>query len=285
MKFVLSIIFLGGLAFAEPIVLEQAQNVEKEMQLETGADFNYYWIKFSVEGSGIESTYTHMPVPLLLKFGITPDAEARILAPYTLRTLKKESATGSSDTNYNGIGQMLFGFKYNFLKEGEGFPAFSMSVNLDLPTADAKKTLGEGFNVGAMGIFTQHLSPIAFHLNAGYQLTGEFTNANDAKINTGDNIIYGAGVDWPLDGLVKGLTFLTEVWGTNFGNMKVDGVDQSNTKGNTLAVIPGLRFDESEWKIKAAFAYNILNDSPPDYVPTIDYKWRIIFGISYLFNF
>ena len=95
-----------------------------------------------------------------------------------------------------GTGDLDFHVKYNFLKEREGsrLPALTATLNVELPTGDARKQLGSGLTDYFLnGILQKSVTKkTKLRLNGGILFAGN-TTTGDIGIKTRGNIFVGGG--------------------------------------------------------------------------------------------
>jgi DtxR family Mn-dependent transcriptional regulator len=72
---------------------------------------------------------------------------------------------------FNGVGDVLLNYRYQFWTEATGRPAFSPRFSLVLPTGDDLKGFGEGsFGLQVNLPFSKQRNDLYFHWNAGFTL-------------------------------------------------------------------------------------------------------------------
>ena len=93
-----------------------------------------------------------------------------------------------------GFGDLDFHIKYNFLKEREGsrLPALTATVNVELPTGDARKQLGSGLkDIFLNGIMQKSLTKkTTLRLNGGILFAGN-TTTGEIGIKSRGNVFVG----------------------------------------------------------------------------------------------
>jgi hypothetical protein len=138
---------------AEPLTLEQASNVAQKGQVEIGLEGAYGVDEFTVAGlPGINFTSSQGAGGLFFRYGVNNRMELKSRVPYAFWKAVQESASGETAESKSGLGDMELGLK---LSRGEMESlAYGLLVDLDLPTGDQDKALGEGFNVHPQALFT-----------------------------------------------------------------------------------------------------------------------------------
>ena len=93
-----------------------------------------------------------------------------------------------------GVGDLDFHIKYNFLKEREGsrLPALTATLNVELPTGDARKQLGSGLaDYFLNGILQKSLTKkTKLRLNGGFLFAGN-TSTGEIGIKTRGSVFVG----------------------------------------------------------------------------------------------
>jgi hypothetical protein len=284
-KMVLAVVCLVafvGYISAEPIVLQQAENTIDANKLEVGVGAIYGRETWTVEGITGDFWRTDISVPLLLKYGVSGNLETKLVIPYT----SYASSAAGVETKNTGLGQILWGTKYNFINDKEIGLGISAGVDVEL-AANAESNLGEGshilirggtipssgLNVAAYGILSQKFNPLVFHVNLGYKYTNKYT-VSSVDYNTGEIIVYGVAAEYSLGG---GLTVDGEVVATSFGKNTVSNLEMPETNGTTLDTVIGVTYKDKDMKITLGAPIAIGSATYRSY----DYK--IISGISFLF--
>ena len=275
----LSVITVSFL-YAEPLTLEQAQNVLEKDNMETGIDVHFGYYSWTVaEVANTEYVRKELVVPLFIKYGIDEKTELKCIIPFKVLS---GSTTGLDDNKVNGLGAIVIGAKYNFVEDSDEAPAVAMAINLDLPTGNPKKvlresgSLGEGFNWEGLGIITKSISKVInLTVNIGYKGKSKYTNTNDAKVTPGGILEYGAEIEYKS---ASEFTILCEAYGTKYNDFKIDENVQSGTGGRAFDIIPGIRLKTGSLKTKLGVAI------PVGPVTNQTYNFKVIGGISYLFQ-
>lgn len=174
-----------------------------------------------------------------LDYGLLKDVEVGVEAPL-IRIVNARgtlpSATGLGDTN--------FSVKYNFLKEDENSsrPAFAASLNVEVPTGDASRSLGSGLtDVWLNGIMQKSLDQkTKLRLNTGLLFAGN-TTTGVLGIKTRGKVFTGGA------SLVKQYTprfdFGAEVFGALTTNFALSRGQLQFQAGGNYAIRKNLTLD------------------------------------------
>ena len=193
------------------------------------------------------------------------------------------SQTGVPDSDESGFSDVELGIKKCFYSSDEF--KFGAGLKLSLPTGDPDKSLGEGFNTGLILAAQMPAGPFNAVFNAGYLMTSEYERkiANqDVKINPGEQMLYGAGLILPCSFSEK-IDWILEVNGRSVTKRKEAGEKLDDSDGNAFDIIPGFRYNNGSLKTKLGVA--IAAGSEDNRLYDRMYDWKLIAGISYLFNF
>jgi hypothetical protein len=174
-----------------------------------------------------------------LDFGLGHGVEVGVESPLiTIRNARgaQPSAFGIGDTNLSA--------KYNFMKEDEGLrhPAFSATLNVELPTGDAARQLGSGLtDVWLNGIMQQSITrKTKLRLNSGILFAGN-TTTGVVGIKTRGKVFTGGA------SLVKQFTnrldLGAEVTGAVSGNFQLGRGQLQTLVGGNYAVRKNFTLD------------------------------------------
>lgn len=280
----IAILAIAKISIAQPIVLQQAENTLAADKVELGLGFIYGYEKYTIEGTTGDFTRSGASIPILFKWAVSNSLETKVVLPYTTW---KNTGTGIPDTSNSGIGQMVVGGKLNFIDDKESGLSIGLGVDLELPTGDASKGLGEGShilirggilpssgtNVAVAGILTQKFDPLAFHVNLGYKYTAKYT-VSDVNMDTGDIIIYGLAGEYAIG---DGIAVIGELVGTSFGKAKVADTEENESNGTTFDTVIGVSYTSESMRIILGCPIALGNAT---YGP---YAFKIVSGFSLIF--
>jgi hypothetical protein len=118
------------------------------------------------------------------------DNDGEVLDPNTVGTLSPDQLHAHSENGgtADGIGDVVVRTKYNFVKDQQGLPDFSVVGQVTAPTGDKNNLLGSGStDVLGVAVISKQFGRLAPHLNLGYEVaSGGFDR---------DNFRYAAGAD------------------------------------------------------------------------------------------
>ncbi|MEK6646519.1 MAG: hypothetical protein AABY84_07590 [Candidatus Firestonebacteria bacterium] len=282
---IITLIFGYSLVWAEPFVLQQAQNVLTSGEIEIGADFSYsefaYYKEYKLSKTSdiltklwTQDTQKHIPV--LLKWGMSDYVELAVsLDAYSYW---KSVAIGQPDVKYIDIGNGNINIKYNFCTELGEVPSIAIGTIFDIPTTNSMRNPATasdywsiGINFGPFIAISKEIEPIILNLNFGYKITNRYRNVDDKSINPVDYIFYGIGAELPIDFI----DIVTEAYGTHYTNkVKTESEVNDVYKPTTLDLITALRCKIDNFKIKFGLVISISD------VNYKSYDWKIVSGIS-----
>jgi hypothetical protein len=267
---------------AEPLLLEQATNVLPQKGLELGlSDILYQYDTTDIENAGgttvLTITQSSVLVPLYLRYAFSNKIEGILDLPYLSQTLKSETTGSSTSTTESGLSDPVLGVKIN-LKDEEGSIKLGVAALVKAPFGDAK--FRQGFNIQPLLLASKELGSSVLNANLSYNMTGEYEDDDTAKtkINPGDVLQLGLGLEHPLYASCSCLTGIAEFIYQSLGESTVASVAQSGSSGARMDLALGVRFNKGSLKAKLGFALSLGEEKYRQY----DYK--IIAGISYLLN-
>ncbi|MHB9154371.1 MAG: hypothetical protein ACYC5N_01605 [Endomicrobiales bacterium] len=270
----------AALAYAEPLVLEQAGNVLGAGTLEIGAaEVSYQNDAVSItDAAGTElmkMTDTRMGVPLFARYAFTPKAEAAFTLAYVSRSSKSETGGVSSVTDASGPGDPVLGAKVQVADNAfnNGWKV-GVGGTIGIPAGDRK--LRQGLNLSPLVALSRAFPQYLVNINVSYGILGEFEDAGSVKQDAGDTLNAGVGVEYPLP--VKGgsLSGVGELAYQSFGESKAAGVTQKDSAGNRMDLVLGARWQAGSLKTKFGVALALGEEK----YRTYDY--RIIAGVTFL---
>jgi len=161
---------------ARPLSTDDAGAVEeRHMEVETGFEY-------------VKQTDEENNLNLVLKYGVIKNFDLGIEIPYKFINF-------SENDDVDGITDMLFTAKYNFLDEAENLPALALSYTVKTKTGDKNKGLSSGeVDYTLNGILTKEITKLTTHLNLGYTFVGE---SDEEKLD--DIFSYGLAAAYPIN--------------------------------------------------------------------------------------
>jgi|GEM_PF-2634788 len=256
-------------SYSEPLILQSAKNVYGEKSGEIGIDVNYSYDEWTEPVTNTAFSRKEAIIGLQSKYGISDDFELSLFVPYLSWKQK-----GFTDTENNGLGVIIVAEKYNFYNTENSTWTNAFGINLELPTGDPKKELGRGLNIDITAASGMKLWVFDINVNVGYKVTFQYTNKNFVVIDTGDILEYGLAIEYPMNDRI---TFIGEAIGNTFGDYTADGNAVAGTGGTSIDVVPGLRVNLKNMKLKAGVAFSVGG------IASRPYMWRLVLGQSFLF--
>jgi hypothetical protein len=172
---------------ARPLCTDDAGVVEKgHMEVEFGYEY-------------VKQTDKENNLSLVLKYGVMERLDFGVEVPYKFIGFSERD-------NVDGVGDILFTTKYNFIDETERLPAFSISYAVKTKTGDKDKSLGSGeIDYTLNGIFTKEIGSFITHANLSYTFVGE------PEGESADDVFsYCLALEYPIN---EDLNIVTEVVG------------------------------------------------------------------------
>jgi len=268
---------------AEPIAMEQAPNVTGRGGFEVGANVTYDWSSIEQQGIGTTVDKSIFEVPLFVRVGISA-FEGLITVPYG--NVRTNVDDGSGEINFSGIRDIGLLIKA-WLMQSQVFNG-SVGVSATFPTAEPGKYLGQGLSTMPFAALGLDLRSVRIHGTLGYQVTTKYdVTTNPATNETVRNVTLqpGNAFNWAL-GLEVPIpssplfSFHTELLGTNFGELKLDGNALPDSSGATLALVPGVRLTALPIKAKVGVAIPIQNEGN-NTTASPRSNWKVLAGVSF----
>ena len=215
------------------------------------------WRKWQVElgiGYREDPGSWHFDFPVALTYGLVPGLE--IGAGFGGQ-INERAETEIETIRETGLGDFVFGAKWELVAEHGWLPAQALSPVVKLPTADAEKGLGSGeIDYDLTWIASKAISEKAnVHVNVGYTWVGD-----PPAENLNDLVHYGFSIDYQL---LEALQLAGEIFAQK------DGVTvwQYNA---------GLRWDaRDDLMFDLAFG-STFSGAGPEFTATVGLTW--IFG-------
>lgn len=280
--FLMSVVFLLGVAgeniSAEPLTLQPALPTVKDCQWEIGLS-NVYYAEYELSSApGTEYKLRTTNIPLLVKYGLLENWEVALSIPYYARDY---SESGGADSDENGLGDIILGTKSTFFQD-EAF-AWGGNLAFSLPTGDAEKGLGEGFNTEGTLLFLWDWETLKIHLNTGYTYTGTYdipVLGTEIEINPGERFNYGLGIELPW-GYSKALSILTELNGRTVTKREKADSEVADSDGTAWEFVPAIAYQTEQWKSKLGVAIATADEDERIYDRA--YDWKLILQLTRLF--
>ncbi|MBI5574061.1 MAG: transporter [Elusimicrobia bacterium] len=241
------ILFVVSTVAAEPILTEEAKCLEKG-NLEIGLTASYgvdswKWADNTAGDSIVSLTVIQMPV----KYGVSDKLQLGINIPYRSWKSELEMGTTPIDTDEAGIGQVCVGGKLGLSEN------IAIGLDIQSPTGDVDKSLGEGTNIGLNLIASGNLDPLKISGNVGYLLKTKYEDEDDVEYDPGDPIIVKAALEYPMNEI----SLIGEAQGQLFGKTKVNDVKDDDSDGSTIDLLTGIQYLKDAMKLKLGVEFAI----------------------------
>ncbi|MDD5687452.1 MAG: transporter [Elusimicrobia bacterium] len=272
------LVCLVSLGFSEPIMTEESKcltknNLEVGLGLSYGVD-SWEWVGTWTGDNKVSATVVQIPV----RYGLSDKLQLNLSIPYRSWASEIEVGSAKSNTNESGLGQISIGGKYGVSEN------IAVGLDIQTPTADIDKSLGEGTNVGLLLIASTKFKTLNISGNAEYLLKMKYEDDNDTKYDPADLIIVRAAVEYPINAL----SLIGEVQGQFFGKSKttLDGgteTDVADSNGSTLDFLVGSQYLKDPLKLKLGVKFAVGDESLRGGVyPFYDsWDWKVILSGSY----
>lgn len=269
------IIFSAG-AYAEPILTEQvkgvgANNLEVGLVIYQGVD-TWEWDS-SITG---ENSLSLTVIQAALKYGVNDQLQLSLNLPYRSWKSEIEVNGASSSSDDSGLGQIGIGAKYG-LNE-----MLAVGLDIQTPTGDVDKSLGEGTNVGLLLACAHEFKLVTISGNIGYIMKSEYEDEHAVKRDPADPLILRATVEYPLNQFSP----FAEVQAHFFGKSKIAGNDITDSGGSTMDLLIGSQYKVDNFKAKLGLQWAMGDENlRAGWMQFYDsWDWKIVAAVSYAFN-
>lgn len=270
------LMILSASAYAEPILTEQvkgvaANNLEAGLGISHGVD-TWDWDS-SITG---ENSLSFTVINMAFKYGLSDKMQLNLNLPYRSWKSEREVNGASSSADDSGLGQIDVGAKYSLND--------MMAVDLEIqtPTGDVDKSLGEGTNIGLLLACACEFKPVTVSGNIAYLMKSEYEDEHDVKHDPADPLILRAAIEYPW------LQFspFAEIQAQFFGKSKTAGNDINDSNGSTIDLLIGSQYKRDNFKAKLGFQWAMgdedLRAGRMQFYDSWD--WKIVAAVSYAFN-
>jgi hypothetical protein len=275
---------LASLAWAEPIITEQVKGVGAN-NLEIGLGVSYGMDTWEWDNSITgDNSLTLTVIQAMLKYGLSDKMQLSLNIPSRSWKSKIEANGASSNADDSGIGQIGIGAKYSIND------MVAVGLDVQAPTGDVDKGLGEGTNVGFLLACAREFKPVTISGNIGYVMKSEYEDEHDVKHDPADPLIIRAAVEYPiaLGGRFNMNEFssFAEFQAQFFGKSKSAGHDITDSDGSTLDLLVGSQYKKDNFKAKLGLQFALgdedLRIGRMQFYDSAD--WKIVATASYAFN-
>lgn len=270
------VLFIGSAVIAEPILTEEAKCLEKG-SIEIGLTASYgvdswEWEDSTAGDSNVSLSAVQIPV----KYGVSDKLQLNFNLPYRSWKSELEIGTVKTDSDEAGLGQIAVGGKYGASEN------IAIGLNIQSPTGDVDKSLGEGTNVGLMFIASGNLDPLKISGNLGYLLKTKYEDEDDVEHDPGDPIILRAALEYPM----KEILLIGEAQGQIFGKTKVNDTEDDDSDGSTIDLLLGGQYLKDALKLKFGIQFAVGDEN---YRAGLNHfydswDWKLILAGAYKFE-
>ncbi len=269
-------LFATSIIVAEPILTEEAKCLEKG-NIEIGLTASYGVDEWEWDGTFTGDNKVSLVVAQIpVKYGVTDKLQLNLNLPYRSWKSELEIDTTKADSDEAGLGQIAVGGKVGISEN------IAIGLDVQTPTGDVDKMLGEGTNVGLMLIATGDLEPVKVSGNLGYLVKTKYEDEDDVEYDPGDPLILRAAVEYPMDAI----SLIGEAQGQIFGKTKVNDTEDDDSDGSTIDLLVGSQYVKDALKLKLGVAFAVGDE---DYRAGLNHfydswDWKVILSGSYKFE-
>ncbi|MEW6557050.1 MAG: transporter [Elusimicrobiota bacterium] len=271
-------VFLSSLSYTEPILTEDAKCLEKgSCELGLGVSYGVDAWKFD-EANSPDYKMSLLKVGIPVKYGASEKFQLGAILPYRSWKFESDPDPYNVSESSAGIGQIAVNGKLGLSEN------FAVGLNVQLPTADVDKMLGEGTNIGLLLITTKDLEPLKISGNLGYLLKMKYEDEDKTEYDPGDPIIVSAAVEYPM----KSISLIGEMQAQIFGKLKYthEGGKETEWKdsnGTTIDMLVGSQYSKDALKLKLGIAFAVGDE---DYRGGLfqfyeSWDWKVILSCAY----
>jgi len=273
-KLLVAVLFVAsaGVLRAEPLLLQQADNVLQPGTLETGlSDISYqYDLTKIIDAAGNEVMQDKVAVtfvPVFARYAFSPRFEASLMIPY--ETLNTD--VGGVTASKSALGDTVAGMKFAFGDNNNAKKGLALVFSI--PTGDS--AFRHGLDIEPLFAFRKTGPKGSFNFNIAYDMTAEYSDANSVKQNPGDVLSAGIGLERTAN-FSENITWITEFVYRSISEASIAGVATPNSAGAQMDWDLGARYDIGSWSTKIGFVLALGDET----YRTYDYK--VIAGVTYL---
>ncbi|HLD34516.1 MAG TPA: transporter, partial [Patescibacteria group bacterium] len=228
------------------------------------------------DGTAGDSNVSLSVVQIPVKYGISDKLQLNLNLPYRSWNSELEIGATKADSDEAGLGQIAVGGKYGVSEN------IAIGLDIQTPTGDVDKSLGEGTNIGLNLIASSNLDPLKISGNLGYLLKTKYEDEDDVEHDPGDPIILRAAVEYPIESI----SLIGEVQGQIFGKTKIDDTEFDDSDGSTIDLLLGGQYLKEAWKLKFGVEFALGDE---DYRAGLNHfydswDWKVILAGAYKFE-
>jgi len=187
---------------AEPLVLDQAGNVQKPGILEIGLEdisygYNQTDITDNAGNTVVTLTNTYLVTSVFARYAFTPAIETSLILPYSSVSKQTQLTGGNSTiTSDSGLADPVISGKYS-CKWSSWEIAGKLALSLPEGSTSSKipSVFRQGLNIEPVLALTKDLGLSTLNVNIAYNLIGKYTDENSVKQQLGDVLTLGIGAE------------------------------------------------------------------------------------------
>lgn len=269
------VLMAASIVVAEPILTEEAKCLEKG-SCEIGLTASYGVDAWEWDTIAGDNNVSLLVVQIPVKYGVSDKLQLNLNLPYRSWKSEFEIGTAKTDSDEAGLGQIAVGGKYGVSEN------IAIGLDVQSPTGDVDKSLGEGTNVGLNLIASGNLDPLKISGNLGYLMKTKYENENDVEYDPGDPIILRAAVEYPIESI----SIIGEAQGQIFGKTKVNDTKNDDSDGSTIDLLLGGQYLKDAMKLKLGVGFALGDE---DFRAGLNHfydswDWKVILSGSYKFE-
>jgi opacity protein-like surface antigen len=274
--FCLSLVLLSAGAYADPILTEPVKGVAAN-NLEVGLGISYGMDTWEWDNNITgDNSLSLTVIQAMFKYGLNDKLQLNLDLPYRSWKSELEVNGATSSTDDSGISQIGIGAKYSIND------MLAAGLDIQLPTGDVDKSLGEGTNVGLLLACRHEFKPVIISGNIGYRMKSEYEDEHDVKHDPADPLIIRAAVEYTINEFSP----FAEIQAQFFGKSKTAGIDITESDGSTIDLMIGSQYTMDNLKAKLGFGFaggdEDLRIGRMQFYDSAD--WKIVATVSYTFD-
>ena len=225
----------------------------------------------SDDAGGLDRKMTVVTANSVVVYGVTPDLAFFAILPVTFRVLE----TPAGDRNADGIGDARLIARYTIYKKNAVGKTTRIApfIGLKVPTGASAKTDDFGLlpaplqpGTGSWDVFGGVIATYAsvdwnFDFQASYRANTRAGGVKRGDVARADASFQYRLLPRKLSRHDKGYFYgVIEANLVHSGEMRVDGIDDPNTGGTTLSLVPGVQYATRRWIAEAAVQLPVIQD-------------------------
>ncbi|MDD5687092.1 MAG: hypothetical protein PHE88_04585 [Elusimicrobia bacterium] len=243
------VLLLGSIVVAEPILTEESKCLGKgNLEIGLGASYGVDTWTIKEQTNSADYKVSLISVGLPIKYGVSDKLQFNLNVPYRSWKYKVDPDSSYLSEYKAGMGQIGVGGKLAFSE------SLAMAVDVQTPTGDVDKMLGEGTDAGLMLIISGNLNSLKVSVNTGYILKMKYKDKNKIEWDPGDPLIVKGAIEYPINKC----SLIGEAQFQSFGKTKYTpnggtATDWIDSNGSTLDFLVGTQYIKDAMKLKLGF--------------------------------